>query len=308
MDETPSNLDTIHGLYRQLVVRYDRPQGIAWYYLDPKPRPCFNPGLLEELKAFQGVVGRINGNAHAQGKECPFPYIVLASGSPGVFSLGGDLDLFVRLVRQGDAEALRRYARACIDVLYTNAVNYDLPVTTISLVQGEALGGGFEAAVSSNVIVAERSARFGLPEVLFNLFPGMGAYNLIARRLDAARAERIILSGDVYGARELHEMGLVDVLAEDGGGEKAVADYIARHSRRGNAFRSVVSVRQRLYPVDYDELMDIGEIWVGAAMKLSPRDLKIMERLVRAQDRSGGGPAGSLPDDRGTLGNSAAQR
>jgi len=54
------------------------------------------------------------------------------------------------------------------------ANNLFLPLTTISLAQGDALGGGFEAALSCSVIIAERRARFGFPEVMFNLFPGMG--------------------------------------------------------------------------------------------------------------------------------------
>ena len=54
-----------------------------------------------------------------------------------------------------DRDELLRYGRACIDVLYRNYVGHDLPLTTISLVQGECLGGGFEAALSSDVIVAE---------------------------------------------------------------------------------------------------------------------------------------------------------
>jgi DSF synthase len=47
-------------------------------------------------------------------------------------------------------------------------------VITASLVQGRALGSGFECALASDVIVAETGARMGFPEVLFNLFPGMG--------------------------------------------------------------------------------------------------------------------------------------
>jgi DSF synthase len=279
--------NSIHGSCEQLITRFDSHASTMWYYLNARPRPCFNPDILDELKKFQHQIELMNRSALKQGKECPVQYLVLGSKTSGVFSLGGDLELFARLVAKGDADGLRRYARACIDVLHPNAANFQLPMTTISLVQGDALGGGFEAAVSSNVIVAEKSARFGLPEVLFNLFPGMGAYSLLARRMDVARAERMILSGAVYGAAECQAMGLVDVLAEDGDGEQAVVDYIAQHARRRNAYQSVFAVRQRFRPITYDELMDIAEIWVGAAMKLTPRDLKIMERLGRAQDRAG---------------------
>ena len=51
----------------------------------------------------------------------------------------------------------------------------NLPMVTIALVQGDALGGGFECALAHDLIIAERSAKLGLPEVLVNLFPGIGA-------------------------------------------------------------------------------------------------------------------------------------
>ena len=98
---------------------------------------------------------------------------MLASDVPGVFNLGGDLDLFRQHIMAGDRGGLLRYAKACIEVLYGNIINLGRDLTTVSLVQGDALGGGFEAALSSNVLIAERNAKLGLPEVLFNLFPGM---------------------------------------------------------------------------------------------------------------------------------------
>ena len=95
-------------------------------------------------------------------------------------SLGGDLTRFLQSIRTGNREWLYGYAKACIDVLYPNIVGYDLPITTISLVTGDALGGGFEAALSSHVLIAERGTQLGLPEILFNLFPEMGAFQLLA--------------------------------------------------------------------------------------------------------------------------------
>ncbi len=60
--------------------------------------------------------------------------------------------------------------------------------------QGAALGGGFEALLSFDYIVAEQDATFGLPEILFGLFPGMGAHALLSRKLGSAQADRLIVS------------------------------------------------------------------------------------------------------------------
>ena len=156
---------------------------------------------------------------------------------------------------------------------------------TISLVQGDALGGGFEAALSSDVIVAERSAKFGLPEILFGLFPGMGAYSFLSRRIGAVEAERMIFSGKIYAAEELHEVGVVDVLAEDGFGEETILDYVTRTRHRNAAHRAIYQVRRRSSPVTYEELADISEIWVDAALALEESDIKKMLRLSAAQER-----------------------
>ncbi len=153
--------------------------------------------------------------------------------------------------------------------------------------QGDALGGSFETAISSDVLIAERGARMGFPEVLFNLFPGMGAYSLLSRKLDSARAERIILSGKIYGAEELYEMGVVDVLAEDLQGEMAVYDHIRRENRSANGYRALRAAKDRINGVSYKELIDIAEIWVDAALRLESRDLRMMGRLVARQTGRG---------------------
>ena len=105
-----------------------------------------------------------------------------------------------------------------MEVVYRNFVCYDLPLTTISLVQGECLGGGFEAALSSQVIIAERSARFGFPEIMFNLFPGMGAVSFVLRRADKRTNDELTSTAKIYSADELLHKGIIDMVVDDGGG------------------------------------------------------------------------------------------
>ena len=281
--------------FRELTTRYDPEYGVVWTYMNPQPIPCFTPGILADMRDYQAIVQSSGGVVATHGQLRSIDYLVLASKVPGVFNLGGDLNLFRQLIIDGEREKLFRYAKACIDVLYPNIVNYNLPITTLSLVQGDALGGGFEAALSSDVIIAEKSAQMGLPEVLFNLFPGMGAYSLIARRLGMKKAEEFILSGRIYTAEELHEIGLVDILAEDGEGEIAVYNYIKKQNRRRNALNALAQVRQRYHPITYEELIDITRIWVDAAFRLQEKDLRMMGRLVRAQQKFAKGAETKTP-------------
>jgi DSF synthase len=202
-----------------------------------------------------------------------------------IFNYGGDLALFVLLIKSRDREALLHYAKLCVDCVYARIVNYNTPAITISLVQGDALGGGFETVLTSNVIIAEENARMGFPEILFNLFPGMGAYSLLTRRLGAKKAEEMILGGKIYEARELYEMGLIDVLVPNGEGEKAVYDFMYQQGRRFNGMRAMYECRRHTHPISYEELMAITEVWVDAALRLKDKDLKMMGRLVRSQLR-----------------------
>jgi DSF synthase len=273
------------GPYEQLFVRYDEQHKALWYHLAPRSRPCFNLDLLNELRRFQHKVEMVNHAGDPRSDSLPIRYLVLASTVPGVFNLGGDLQLFSELIKAGNRDGLFQYAKACIDVLYPNAVNFEQSLTTITLVQGDALGGGFEAAISSNVVIAERSAKFGLPEVLFNLVPGMGAYSFLIRRTSPDIAERIIMGGELLTAQKMKNLGLIDEVAEDGEGEEAVFKFIKRHQRRGNAHAAMSRIQKCVNPVTYEELIQITKIWVDAALKLTGRDLRMIERLVQAQNR-----------------------
>ena len=161
----------------------------------------------------------------------------------------------------------------------------NVPLTTLSMIRGNALGAGFEGALSCDYIVAERTVQLGFPEVLFNMFPGMGAYSFLARRLDPARVEKMILSGRIYSAEELYEMGLVDVLSENGKCREDVISFIRKLDKTSNTRKAVLKIRNKINPVTFEEMLDIGEIWVDAAMSLSSKELKVMERLVKSQDR-----------------------
>ena len=276
---------SIHTLFQQLTTRFDHEKGIVWVDMQAQPRPCFTPQLLEESRKFQRMIENQKGQLLHDGELHQVHYQVLTSSVPGVFNLGGDLERFCKWIRTRDRAALAAYGRACIDILYANATSYGLPITTISLVRGQALGGGFEAALSSNVIIAEESAQLGLPEILFNLFPGMGAYNLLCRRVTPKQAEQMILSGRLYSARELMELGVVDVVTEDGAGPDEVARFVQRHRRQRNGYLGLQRARQRAHRLSYQELIDITDIWVDTALSLSDKDMKVIERLVRAQNR-----------------------
>ncbi len=282
--------------YAEVEYEFEPETGTIWGWMRQRGNPCFNLGLLKDIRAFGSDLTANSGHVEFQGAMHRANYYVAGSRVPKVYNLGGDLALFLLLIKSRDRDALAHYGKLCIDNIHARVQNYFCPsLTTISLVQGDALGGGFETALSSDVLVAEESAMMGLPEILFNLFPGMGAYSLLARKVGPRVAEDLILSGRVLPARKLHEMGVVDVLAADGEGERAVRDWIARNQRRRSGFQAVMRVRGQVFPVTREELDAVVETWVDCALKLEDRDLRMMGRVVRAQmermERRERGPA-----------------
>ena len=265
---------------RQLEATFDEASGTLWSFMRPDGRPSYTPPMLRDFDAWQDGI-----EARFRDRPSDLRYLVLGSRFAKVFCLGGDLDHFVDRIRQRDRSSLVRYGRACINILYRNMMGLNLPIITIGLVQGDALGGGFESLLSFNVIVAEKGARFGLPETVFGLFPGMGAHAFLTRRLGAAQAERMILTGAIYTAEEMYQLGIVHVLAEPGQGVQAVKDYIAQNARRHGGHRAIYSAARMVDPVTLGELESIVEIWADAALELREHDLKVMRRLVAAQNR-----------------------
>ncbi|HEX6376329.1 MAG TPA: crotonase/enoyl-CoA hydratase family protein [Allosphingosinicella sp.] len=264
----------------QLDVRWDAAHGTLWTYMTPVDRPNFNRPMLRDFQRWQAEISR-----EFSDPEEGLKYLVLGSSFPGVFNLGGDLDLFASFISAGDREGLVRYGRNCVSILHNNLRQLELPIVTIALIQGDALGGGFEAALSFNLIVAEKGVKFGLPEIAFGLFPGMGAHSLLSRKIGLARAEEMMLSSRLYTAEEMHEMGLVHVLAEPGCGEEAVRAYIGRNGRRQPGHRGIYQASGLADAVTLEELNAIVEVWADSALCLSDGDLKLMRRLASAQIR-----------------------
>lgn len=264
----------------QIKTHYDSKNKVAWLLMKGSPRPTFTPKLLKDIGDYFDSVKQDMQETNGE----KYDYLVSGSNVEGVFNLGGDLALFCQLIRNNDREALFDYALKSTDLVYRNMTHLDVDLTTITLVQGDALGGGFESAISANVVVAERGVKMGLPEVLFNLFPGMGAYSILSRKIGCGATEKMILSGSIYSAEQLYDMGVVDILAEKGDGEIEVYKYIKAANRSQNTYRAMRKVKDICSQVSYQELLSIASIWADAALALTTRDLRIMERLVRRQN------------------------
>ncbi|BBD96887.1 enoyl-CoA hydratase [Sphingobium amiense] len=264
----------------QIDVRWDAELATLWAFMTPHERPNSNLGLIRDTVAWQRETKRLFGDRGGMMK-----FMVLGSRFPGVFNLGGDLEMFADCIQRRDRETLLRYGVACCEIVERIWHSNDMNILNIGLAQGDALGGGLEALMCFDVIIAERQARFGLPEVLFGLFPGMGAYSILSRRVGPVLARRMITEGRVYSADEMFEMGIVTEVVEQGEGEAATARWIREHAAHHAGHVGIARAGRRVNPLTLLELTDIVETWTDTALALSDRDLRMMRRLAAAQTR-----------------------
>ena len=277
--------DLLQRRLRHLKVSHDRSTRAVWVEFKYEKRPCFSRELIEEVWAVQRSIRRAAQSGYQENREDRLLFQVIGSTDKKVFNLGGDLVYFIELIEAGDEEGLRDYANRCIDIQYASVSHYGIPFTSIACVAGEALGGGFEAAMSANVLVAEQHARFGFPEITFGMFPGMGALSLLLRKVSPAIAHRLIMDHRIYTATELYEMGVVDILAPIGEGRAAVNDYMQRYASLAPGYHGFQAAVDRVSPVNYEEMRDVVTIWVETALQLSEKNRRLMAYFARAQAR-----------------------
>ena len=276
---------SIGKTYTQLELEYDKELKTLFSWMKPHPRPCFTATLLQEVQHVERLLEANQGHINHCGRPEQVSFLVAGSKANGAFNLGGDLSMFIEAILRKDRELLLGYGRLCVENIHRRLTGIGADIPTIALVQGKCFGGGFECALTSEIIVAERSATFSFPEILFNLIPGMGGLVLLKRRVGLKKAEEIIMSGRVYTAEEMYNFGVVDVLAEDTCGVIAVRRHIEQRLKKAVAYRTMFRAKQVCDPISRTQLQEIVELWVDAALDLETRDLRMMSRLLRGQDR-----------------------
>jgi enoyl-CoA hydratase/carnithine racemase len=163
--------------------------------------------------------------------------VVLSSSAPRAFCVGADLK-----ERNGFTDDQLLDQRGHFRAAFGGVLS--LPVPTVAAVHGFALGGGFEFALSCDLIVADETAVLGLPEVTVGVIPGGGGTQLLVRRVGSARAADLVFTGRRVEADEAEAMGLIDRRAPAGRARETaleLAGVIARNSPVGvrNAKRAL---------------------------------------------------------------------
>jgi DSF synthase len=269
-------LFTEAGNLSQVTAYYEQGRNILWVMMHGHPRPCFNPELLRESELLKAAVKK---------SGIKVDFWVTGSSVPQLYNVGGDLSYFAQSIRKGERAALREYAHACIDAVQSTMAGFDCGAVTIAMIEGTAMGGGFEAALAHDYVLAQKDAKMGFPEIAFNLYPGMGAYSLTARKSNRAVAEELISTGEAHTGDWHHQAGLVDHVFEAGTAFATTRTFIDTLRPKLNGIKAMLRTRQRVFPLDRAELMEITDDWAESAFRIEEKDLAYMERLVMLQNR-----------------------
>jgi len=207
------------GPLPQIELAYEPELRTLWLTLKPEPKPVFTlPIITSVLKVQRSIIKLWHDSP-----ERPIQFFAYRSTGQ-LFSLGGDLDYYLDCLARGDRSGLAEYAGRAIDVIRLNSNGLNGMVVSVATVHAKALGGGIDPARACNVMIGEEQATFCYPEINYNHFP-ISAVPILSRHTGPIEAERILLSGAEYTAREFFERGALDEVVPDGTGDDAVRDY-----------------------------------------------------------------------------------
>jgi len=204
---------------RAFRLERDGETAILWFDL---PGEKVNKLASPVLRELSGVLDEV-----AASKE--IKKLIIASAKPGIFIAGADVTEFTTVTGLDQAKA---YVKLGQDV-FTKLTK--LPQTTVAAIDGAALGGGCELAISCDWRVMSDSprAQIGLPEVKLGIFPAWGGTSKLPRLIGLPAALDIILNGKALDGKRAKRAGLVDEVVEPGILLDVARQFAARGKRRG---------------------------------------------------------------------------
>jgi enoyl-CoA hydratase/carnithine racemase len=236
-----------------------RPEaGIAEIVLD-------RPGAMNALSS--AMAARLAEACAAVAGDRQIRAVVLAGAGERAFCVGADLK-----ERAGMSDAQLMAQRPLFRAAFGAVLG--LPQPAIAAVHGYALGGGCELALCCDLIVADETAEFGLPETSVGLVPGGGGTQLALRRLGPGRAADLVLTGRRVGAAEAERIGLADRVAPAGqAGEHALGLARQVASNSGVAVMAAKRAMRRGAGLGLEAALEIEDAaWRTAAVSADRRE------------------------------------
>lgn len=215
--------------------------------------PCNEIGsaTLEELERFVEAFTPTKEGLGAAGNEARA--VIIHSTLKAGFSAGADLrELYQRSQEVGKAKGVAG-VRDFLERIHKVMNTIDAcPLTTIAAVHGVTFGGGFELALTCDLIIADKLARFCFPELRLGLIPGFGGIPRLKRDLGNAVVRDLLLTGRSLNATRAHEVGLVSQLAAEGEALRVARSTAAQLKKFDRS--TSLAAKQFIKPIPYEEL------------------------------------------------------
>ena len=251
---------------------------IAWTMREGIAELRLEHGPLNEIGTV--VVGELERFAVAVEHERPRAVIVY-SGLASGFCAGADLrELYAAIAGRNSDAYLGDLARM-LDRIHALMNRLDtLPVTTIGAIHGACFGGGFELALTFDVLVADATARFCLPELRLGIIPGFGAIPRLRREVGEAVIRDLIFTGRSFNAKKAQELGLVSQVVARGEA-LAVARELAAQAAR---FEPAVQAAAKGFIKRVPEQALAQEKALFLQLFREPRVVEALRRFVSSED------------------------
>jgi enoyl-CoA hydratase len=236
--------------------------------------PCNELGSLSllELESFVRALDQLIAEAHA---------LIIHSELPSGFCAGADLrELYHRAQGMEKSEALKGVRDFLERIHRVLNVIDDAPLTTIAAVHGVTFGGGFELALTCDLIIADKMARFCFPELRLGLIPGFGGIPRLKRDLGNAVVRDLLLTGRSFNATKAQQIGLVSQVVGEGEAlraARATAAQIGKFDRQ-----TVLAAKQFIKPIPREELR--REIDIFCELFSQPAVKAGLKKFVESSD------------------------
>ena len=236
--------------------------------------PCNEIGLamLADLEQFVAALGALRNEAHA--------LIIFSARSEG-FCAGGDLRELFRLSQEVTGAERLSGLRNFIERIHRvmNALD-EAPFTTIAAVNGLTFGGGFELALTCDLIVADKMARFCFPELRLGLIPGFGGIPRLKRDLGNAVVRDLILTGRSINAAKAQSAGIVSQVAAEGDSLRVARETAAQLKKFDR--NTALAAKRFIKQIPHEELR--REIDIFCELFMRPAVEKGLRKFVESKD------------------------
>src|SRR6202789_4139808 len=236
--------------------------------------PCNEIGLamLADLEQVVAALGTLKNEAHA---------LIISSARSEGFCAGGDLRELFRLSQEVSGAEKLSGLRNFIERIHRvmNALD-EAPFTTIAAVNGLTFGGGFELALTCDLIIADKMARFCFPELRLGLIPGFGGVPRLKRDFGNAVVRDLLLTGRSFNANKAQQVGLVSQVVGEGEALRAARATAAQLKKFDRA--TAVAAKRFIKPIPHEELRQ--EIELFCELFASPAVEAGLQRFVESTD------------------------